>query len=80
MFDSRDNLVSVDQRDDMESRISVNMTSTLGNFDFAKDFQLQLSIFNIFDADTRDPDPTGSLLDDIPRSGRSYLMKVSYGF
>ncbi|MBN1595848.1 TonB-dependent receptor, partial [candidate division FCPU426 bacterium] len=79
-FDSNDNLVVIDQRDPLPSLILLNACLTLGHFDFLKDLEMQLAVFNILDQDHRDPDGSGIITYDIPREGRSYMGKISYGF
>ena len=80
VFDATGNLVDIDQRDVLESQILVNSTLTLGHFKSLPGLELQLSVYNILDEDHRDPDPSLSYGNDIPRSGRTFGGKISFSF
>jgi outer membrane receptor protein involved in Fe transport len=73
-----ENLVSVDKRDALKDRTLVNAAFTFRNF--WKGMEIQLSGYNLFDADHREPDPVGSLPNDLPEAGRIFMGKVSYSF
>ncbi|MBN2381635.1 TonB-dependent receptor [bacterium] len=79
-FDENGNLIQVDQRDDIDSLVLGTLSFTLGNFDFFKNFECQLSVYNIFDQDHRDPDASASLENDVPRPGRNFYARISYFF
>jgi len=71
-------LVKQDTRDAVKARTLVNASLTFGNF--YKGLEIQLSGFNLFDTDHRDPEMTGALEHDLPREGRSLMGRVSYTF
>jgi iron complex outermembrane receptor protein len=71
-------LVRRDQRDPLDSCLLVNASVTVRNF--LKGLELQVSGFNLFDADHRDPDPEGVLANDMPRPGRWFMGRISYAF
>ncbi|OQX17535.1 MAG: hypothetical protein BWK80_39535, partial [Desulfobacteraceae bacterium IS3] len=73
-----ENLVSVDKRDALKDRTLVNAALTFRNF--WKGMEIQLSGYNLLDADHRDPDATAGLYDDMPEQGRSFTGRVSYSF
>lgn len=75
---SGENLVPVDARDPVKERALVNASLTFRNF--WKGWEFQVSGFNLFDADQRDPDSTGGLYYDMPEQGRSFFGRVSYLF
>jgi iron complex outermembrane receptor protein len=65
-------------RDPVKDRTLVNACLTFRNF--WKGWEFQVSGFNLFDADHRDPDPEGALYYDMPRPGRSFMASASYSF
>lgn len=67
-----------DKRDPLDDRTLVNASVTFRNFH--EGVEVQLSGFNIFDSDHRDPDPDGALFYDMPQPGRWFAGKVSYAF
>lgn len=69
-----------DGRDPMEGYTLVNLSLILGDFDFAKGLEFQLTGYNIFDADHRDPEQSASVAGDLPRFGRHFLGKITYAF
>lgn len=71
-------LVRADQRDPVDARALFNASLTFQNF--YKGLELQISGFNLFDADHRDPEDTGRVENDLPMEGRSFMAKVSYSF
>ncbi len=71
-------LVRKDLREPVKDRFLVNASLTFGNF--MKGLEIQLSGFNLLDDDHREPDPDGYLENDMPRSGRSFMGRVSYSF
>jgi outer membrane receptor protein involved in Fe transport len=73
-----ESLVSVDQRDPVKDRLLVNASLTFKNY--WKDWEFQVSGFNLLDADHKDPDATGGLYDDMPQQGRNFWGRVSYSF
>jgi outer membrane receptor protein involved in Fe transport len=80
VFDENGDLVQGDQRDEIDSLFLGNVSVTFGDFNFLKNFECQLSVYNIFDQDHRDPDPSGSLENDVPRPGINYGVRLSYFF
>jgi len=69
-------LVRLDQRKPTKDRTLVNASLTFRNF--YKGLEAQISCFNIFDADHRDPDDV--LYDDMPEAGRWFTARISYSF
>ncbi len=70
----------VDNRDQIDPQYLVNATLTLCDLSFAKGWEFQTSCYNALDEDYRDPDNSAQITNDIPRGGRSYLMKLSKTF
>jgi len=73
-----ENLVRSDQREPVKDRTLANASVSFRNF--WKGLELQLSGFNLFNADHRDPEPTGAVKNDMPLAGTSFMGKVSYSF
>lgn len=71
-------LVRVDDRDPVSERTLFNASLTFRNF--YKGLEMQISGFNLFDSDHRDPDPAGALYYDMPQSGRWLTGRISYSF
>jgi len=72
---------SGDSRAEVDSHTVVNMALTVENF--YKNFEIQLSVFNIFDQDYRDPDTSGAaglIPNDFPREGRTIWGELRYTF
>ncbi|MEJ2627460.1 MAG: TonB-dependent receptor [bacterium] len=69
-------LVTIDQRDPIKARTLLNTSLTFRNI--IKGFELQISGFNLLDADHRDPEPEGKIVNDYPRPGRSFRGRLSY--
>ncbi len=75
---SGENLVPADTRDPVKDRTLANASLTFRNF--YRGLELQLSGFNLFNADHRDPEPSGAVKNDLPLAGTSFTGKVSYSF
>ncbi len=71
-------LTKGDLREPSEDCTLVNDSLTFRNF--YKSMEIQLSGFNLFDADYRIPDPEASLVNDMPRPGRTFTGRISYSF
>jgi iron complex outermembrane receptor protein len=69
-----------DQREATGSYALVNFSLIFHNFDFAKGWEFQITGYDIFNADQRDPEVDGSLPNDLPRWGRNFMGKLSYTF
>jgi iron complex outermembrane receptor protein len=69
-----------DPRDPVGSYALFNMSLIFHNFDFAKGWELQITGYNLFNADQRDPDISGQVTDDLPRWGRNFMGKITYTF
>ncbi len=69
-------LTDSDPREPTKDRTLVNASLTFRNF--YKGMEAQISCFNIFDADHRDPD--NALYYDMPESGRWFMGRISYLF
>jgi outer membrane receptor for ferrienterochelin and colicin len=69
-----------DNRDSLGSYVLVNFSLIFRNFDFAKGWELQLTGYNLLNADQRDPDLSGNVTYDLPRWGRNFLGKLTYTF
>lgn len=69
-----------DKREPAGSHTLLNFSLRFGNFDFAEGWEIQLSGYNIFNADHRDPEKNGNVENDYPRWDRHFLGKVSYMF
>lgn len=59
---------------------------TLSSIELAKNLDMSVSVYNLFDRQFGDPpseehlDSLGRLLNEIPQDGRSYRLKLRYGF
>jgi iron complex outermembrane receptor protein len=71
-------LVPADQRSPVTDRTLFNASLIFSNF--YKGWELQLSGFNLFDADHKDPDRSGSVKNDLPLAGASFIARLSYSF
>ncbi len=69
-------LVRSDQREPTKDRTLVNASLTFRNF--YKGLEAQISCFNMFDTDHRDPD--NALYYDMPEAGRWFTARISYSF
>ncbi len=69
-----------DKRDPIDSYTLFNVSLIFHNFDFAKGWELQLTGYNLFNADQRDPDRDGSVPNDLPRWDRHFMGKLTYTF
>ncbi len=78
MVKDGENLVSVDKRDALKDRTLVNAALTFRNF--YKGMEIRLSVYNLFDADHREPDPVGSLPNDLPEAGKFLREKFRIPF
>jgi iron complex outermembrane receptor protein len=70
-----------DTRDDMAGYAVFNTTLIVKNF--LKEYtnlELRGSIYNLFDKDYTTPDYTIGLPDDMPRTGRNFMVEVKYKF
>ena len=71
-----ENWVRADQREPTKAHTLLNASLTFRNF--YRGLEAQISCFNIFDADHRDPD--NMLYYDMPEPGRWFMGRVSYAF
>ncbi len=76
---SEGSLVKLDQRDPIDARTLVNASLIKKNFLLEK-MDIQLSGYNLLDEDHRDPDVTINLVNDTPRSDRTFFAKISYTY
>lgn len=73
-------LEKADKREPINSYALTTLSLIFHNFDFAKGWEFQITGYNIFNADRRDPDISGQVPDDLPRWGRNFLGKITYTF
>jgi len=73
-------LEKFDQRDPIEYRVITNISVIYHGFDFHTDSELQLTVYNVFDAEDHAPDTEVGILNDIPRWGRHFSMRGLYRF
>ncbi len=71
-------LVAGDDRDPVTDRLLLNAAVTFRNF--YKGLEARISGYNLLNQDHRDPDMDGSLANDMPRPGVSFLVRLSYSF
>ncbi len=71
-------LEQLDQRDSIDDVTLVNMSLSFRNF--IKGLEVQLSVFNLFDEDHRDPELEQKLKYDFPNPERTFYTRVSYAF
>ncbi|MCP4107189.1 MAG: TonB-dependent receptor [Desulfobacteraceae bacterium] len=73
--------VQADPRDPVKARTLFNASLTFRNFiNRLKGLEIQVSGFNLFNEDHRDPNGRESLFNDIPRPGRTFTGRISYSF
>ncbi len=73
------NIVSVDPRDAIDSRLILNASIRLTDFDFAQGFEFQLTGHNILDATNYNPTQT-IRGDDLLREGANWRARLVYKF
>jgi len=78
--DTEGTVEKADKREDVDGYALINLSLIFHNFDFAKGWELQLTGYNLFNADQRDPEKDGALPYDLPRWDRHFMGKVSYRF
>ncbi len=71
-------LVDLDDRDPISDRLLLNATVTFRNF--YKGLEAQISGWNLLDQDHRDPVQDGSIVNDQPRPGARFMVRLSYLF
>ncbi len=71
-------LAVVDGRDPVSDRLLLGAAVTLRNF--YKGLEARISGANLLNQDHRDPDMTGSVENDMPRPGASFMARLSYAF
>ena len=79
-FNSSGALIPVDPRDRLPARALVNLVTTLKNFDRLPGLELRFGVYNLFNTDYRDPDPTGAFADNVPRPRINFLVDITYRF
>ncbi|MFC2140308.1 TonB-dependent receptor plug domain-containing protein [Candidatus Auribacterota bacterium] len=79
-IDADGTLEQVDQRDSIKARTVADLSVIFHDFDFLKDFEIQLTVYNLFDAEDHAPELDGNVLNDIPRWGRHYSVRGTYRF
>ncbi len=77
MWDGTD-LIQIDQRDPVEVVTLFNASVTFKHY--VEGLELQLSGFNLFNEDHRDPEPDGVVKYDYPHTGTTFMARVSYSF
>jgi len=78
--DADGTLERTDKRDSIDGYTLVNLSLLLGNFSFAKGWELQLTGYNIFNANQTDPIPDGLVPNDLPGWDSHFLGKLTYTF
>lgn len=73
-------LEKADKREPMKGYTLVTLSLILRNFDFAKNWELQLTGYNLLDSDHKAPQGDGSVENDLPRWGRHFMGKLTYRF
>jgi len=73
-----ENLIYMDQRDPLKARTLVNASLTFRKF--FKGTEIQISGFNLFNADNRSPVLFSGPKNDMPEAGRSFTGRISYSF
>jgi iron complex outermembrane receptor protein len=73
-------LEKTDKRDSVDGYALTNISLIFHNFGFAKGWEFQITGYNIFNADQRDPDISRQVPDDLPRWGRYFMGKITYTF
>ncbi len=68
----------LDQRKPLKAQTLVNASLTFRNF--FKGMELQISGFNLFNADHRSPLSFNALENDMPHAGRTFTGRISYSF
>jgi len=73
-----ENLVLTDGRAPINERYLVNASLTFRNI--VKGMEIQLSGYNLLDDKHVDPEPSGSVENDIPQPGKCFMARTSYSF
>ncbi len=76
-YDGSD-VVGIDQRDNLDGVFLVNASLLFNNF--WKGLEIQISGYNILDADYIVPEPEGKVANDLPMAGSSFMATVAYAF
>ncbi len=71
-------IVRSDTRDAVDAYTLVNVS--LRFKDLYKGLEIQITGYNLFDDDHKDPEPEGKIADDVLRSERSFMDRASYMF
>ena len=78
--DPEGTLEKADKRESLDSYTLVNLSLIFGNFDFAPGLEFQMTGYNIFESDQRDPEMDGAIENDLPRWDRHFMGKLTYTF
>ncbi|UZE96037.1 TonB-dependent receptor plug domain-containing protein [Alkalimarinus alittae] len=67
---------SADMRSDVPDLVTLDLAVTWKNY--IEGLELQASVYNLADTTYSDPSPSGSMLSDYPKPGRSLMVELSY--
>ncbi|MDM8558677.1 TonB-dependent receptor [Candidatus Parabeggiatoa sp. HSG14] len=73
-----ENLVLADSREPITAYTLLNASLTFKNL--FRGLEIQLSGFNLFDKNYRNPQLSGAIKYDMPRAGRTFMGRISYSF
>ncbi|MFH2107207.1 MAG: TonB-dependent receptor [Chrysiogenia bacterium] len=80
-FDASGALVLVDERNPVPARTLLSASFIFRNFSTRfPGLELQITGYNLLNADHIDPEPAGKVLNDIPRAKRHFMARISYYF
>ena len=65
-----------DSRDTISDAVTFDTAGTWSNA--TGELEVQLSVYNLIDKTYVDASPAGGMKSDLPRAGRSYVLKASY--
>ena len=67
-----------DSRPSIDPCLLMNASITIQNI--INNIELQVTAYNLFNSDHRDPDPDGKIKNDLPRELRNFQLRLSYSF
>ncbi|GAB6040644.1 TonB-dependent receptor [Endothiovibrio diazotrophicus] len=83
-LDSQLNWVAARERESGDTRPAIDdyttVDLTLRRSGGRGEWDMAFSVRNLFDADAREPEPSGAVLNDLPLAGRSAYLELQYNF
>ncbi len=79
MYKGETERVSTDTRSNVDEYATLDLAFVTQGF-VAKDLDLKMSAYNVFDTEYYDPTPAGVMISDYPKPGRSFIVDALYHF